>query len=420
MRDPKNIFQSFKKEMKDKNPLIRNKDFWYLQAWTSSFLPICMQNINGEVTDCTDFKPSFSDQGLCFSRNADGIDKMYKKSKYIESFQQTMMFNMTPPLVKKNKGSGFRHQYSFLVDNGYYEDLKRGLFGDKHIYTSITSDTKIWKRLKSTHTNFLLAIHSPNTIADIGGNGIRIESGYETTIRVNLMELHSEDSIKHIAVDKRQCLFPDENQNYGLFLNYSKVNCEFECKLGEAEKRCACRPWDYPRPIKVSSNDTERPICDFFSSSCFHSAMKDEKVEKRCFDTCPSNCNEVKYTISSERVPLDPTKEICVESIERDETRSSKTIHASVWDHIFGESHYIHSSSNLYKYRWYKETPTQKLVRMFQGVMLNQTQTNVNYCTEKVMADIAIVNIVVNSPTVLKLVQDVRVTFTDKLANFGK
>ena len=376
-----------------------------------------MQDINSEPRDCTDFKPSFSDQGLCFSRNAAGIDKMYTKTEYTESFQQTMMFDMKAPHVKVNKGSGFRHQYSFLVDNGHYKDLKRALMDKK---TLTLTNMQIWKRLKNTHTNFLLAIHSPYAIADIGGNGIRVESGYETTIRVNLMELYSHETIKDIDIDQRQCLFSDERPNYGLFLNYSKVNCEFECKLDEAEKLCTCRPWDYPRPQKLPSNDTERPICDFFSSSCFHSAMKYEYVEKLCFDKCPSNCNEVKYTISSERVPLNPNQEICVDPRERDKSSSSKTIHASIWDHIFGLPHYTHSTTSINKHRWYKDTPAQRLVKTFQDVMLNQTQTKANYCTGKVMNDLAIVNVIVNSPTVLKLVQDVRVTFTDKLANIGK
>ena len=50
----------------------------------------------------------------------------------------------------------------------------------------------------------------------------------------------------------------------------------------------------------------------------------------------------------------------------------------------------------------------------------NESLTKIEYCKGKVTMDIAIVNVIVNSPSLLKLVQDVRVTFSDMLANFGE
>ena len=390
-----------------------------------------MQDSSSEPTNCIDFIPSFSDQGFCFSRNRDGIDNIFKNTSYTETFKKILLYDKDTGRVRKNKGSGFQHQYSFVVDNGYYNDFKRGLREHNDDYNGYYNELdkrlqekdeyytlpETWNKLLSTHTNFVLSVHSPLDIAEIGGNGIRVQSGYETTIRINLMELYSDESIKGIDIGKRNCLFSDENEKSKLFLHYSKQNCELECKLDYAENLCGCRPWDYPRSQKQSKNDKEQPICDFFSSSCFRSAMKHENMQHICFETCPSSCNAVQYTISTERVPLDANRTICADPMHQKVTDSENDIGNAIWNHIFGLPVYPNR-----KYRWFKKTPIRQLIRMFPDIMLNRThtQTDAEYCTEKVLNDIAVVNVIVNSRNVVKMVQNLRVTFTDKLANFGK
>ena len=137
--------------------------------------------------------------------------------------------------------------------------------------------------------------------------------------------------------------------------------------------------------------------------------MKKGLAEKKCLAKCQPDCNEVKHTISVEKTPLDLEKSICANS--DDYTTSEK----SIWRHIFGEGQ-IHA-----KILWNKETSSKTLARTLQNRMFgtNDTMENIKYCIGKVSMDIAVVNVVVNSPTVQKLVQDVKTTFSDKLAIFG-
>ena len=49
----------------------------------------------------------------------------------------------------------------------------------------------------------------------------------------------------------------------------------------------------------------------------------------------------------------------------------------------------------------------------------NKTTSKFDQCKTRVRKDMAVINIVVNNPTVLKLIQANRVSFSDKVANFG-
>ena len=136
--------------------------------------------------DCTDFKPSVTNEGLCFTRNSGNFDKIFKPSQYVDEFKKIMLSGGENDSVQHNKGSGIQYQYTFIVDANRYNDLRRG---------------NIWN--KETDTNLHLGVHSPNDIADIRGSGIAIHSGYETTIRINLKELYSDPSIRSIAPNRR-------------------------------------------------------------------------------------------------------------------------------------------------------------------------------------------------------------------------
>ena len=154
---------------------IENSEFWYLQPWQSSLIPICRQDSGSEPSDCTDFTPSFSDQGMCFARNALDVERMYKPTPYIEALRSTLLSKQhNDPIrdadsIKKNKGSGFEYQYSFLIDNNNYLDIRRAKKLNPDNDLSIRSK-KYWEPYMSTHTDVNLAVHSPFDIADIGNN----------------------------------------------------------------------------------------------------------------------------------------------------------------------------------------------------------------------------------------------------------
>ena len=348
--------------------------------------------------DCTDFKPSVTNEGLCFTRNSGNFHKIFKPSQYVDEFKEIMLSGGENDSVKHNKGSGIQYQYTFIVDANRYNDLRRG---------------NIWN--KETDTNLHLGVHSPNDIADIRGSGIAIHSGYETTIRIDLKELYSDPSIRSIAPNRRQCMFDDENEEMTIFKWYSRTNCLLDCRTSLVEKECGCRPWDYPFDSTTNVNiQNQTRICDYFGNTCFNALMKTAFGEKQCLKECLPDCNSVKYTISVEKTPFSPDKKICHYSKEKDHNNRGKDLGESIRNHVFGRSQTDP--------KWLKSTPIRTVTRLVQDSLkhLNKSSTEETICTEKVMADIAVVHVIVNNPTVLRLIQTNRVSFTDKLANFGK
>ena len=106
----------------------------------------------------------------------------------MDNFKEKMLFNKTSATVRRTKGSGINHQYSFLINANRYMDLKRGIN---------------WNQ--TARPKLKLAIHSSFDIADIKEIGVHIYPGYLTTIRVNTAQLVSNEDIRGLDIKKRQC-----------------------------------------------------------------------------------------------------------------------------------------------------------------------------------------------------------------------
>ena len=379
----------------DRKTTIKTSEFPFMRVWGQSIVPICMQDSFNLPTDCADFSPSFTNEGLGFTRNGADLEKMYQTSNYIQDFKTTMLFNRSNPNLKYVKGSGINNQYVFLINTNRYKDLKRGIK---------------WNQTEKSQVK--LAIHSPLNVADVKNLGVKIYPGYLTTIRVDMVELVSNDNIRGLDIKKRQCRFNDESKNLEILSNYSNTNCLFECSMNFAETICGCRPWDYPRLRPLNSKPSR--ICDFFGSSCFNKMMKIDTTEEDCRISCDSDCEEVKYSLSVDRSPLESDDYICLNPKTRDKTE--KNVQKSIWNSIFGETIDGNPIS------WFHLTNADRFVKIVQDALINPNKTTdqIDYCKEKVSSDIAVVEIIINSPTVLRLVQSVKVSFVEKLANFGK
>ena len=165
---------------------------------------------------------------------------------------------------------------------------------------------------------------------------------------------------------------------------------------------CECIPWDYPiRYDDQTSN--EMMICDFYGNSCFNSYIESGRAEG-CKKDCVPGCNEIKYTLTTEREPIQ-WESIC--SYDPNDTE----VQLDLFD--IELSSYIRSST--YSAR-------SEIIR-FQEALIDSKDTNsfmFRYCKEKIMYDIAMVEVIMDSPTVIKYIQTYKATITDKLANFGK
>ena len=198
------------------------------EKFFTKMVPICEEalldtndesvNIPSDEFDaCSQFIPSISNHGMCLTRNGGKLDTIFKRSKYLSNFTGTFtpirwINNVTQ--IKQDKSG---HHFSFVVDGNKYKDLKRG---------------PNW--MDPSFSKFQLAIHSPNEISDIRGWSnriINIASGQITTIRINLSQQKSKESIRVITIEKRDCKFPEENEGLSSVQWYSNVNCLLDCKM---------------------------------------------------------------------------------------------------------------------------------------------------------------------------------------------
>ena len=185
--------------------------------------------------------------------------------------------------------------------------------------------------------------------------------------------------------------------------------------MAEAEKLCGCRPWDYPAPASGKINGTNggnARLCDFFGSSCFHSVIANDITGQVCRNSCVAGCSEVKYTISVERVILDETK-ICLQNIATNH-KFSRLDH-DLKMYIMNNTNFPLAGMGKYHFLRYlnkiKQTGDPWKVR---------EKFYIEYCKRRIRDDMAIVDVVITTPTVTRYVQTKRVSTSDQLAIFGK
>ena len=177
----------------------------YLNTWHESIIPLCSDHIKKAPHLCTEFRPSLTNHGICFTRNQGSLHDIYKMNPYIKGFENTFLHGRDQLAVQKNKGNGPRFKYSFMIDANRVMDLRKG---------PEWNDTEVAK--------FKLSIHSANDMSDTRNLAIDAAAGHKTVIKVNAIQLVSDESVRGIKIRKRGCRFNDENDNLALFKWYSR------------------------------------------------------------------------------------------------------------------------------------------------------------------------------------------------------
>ena len=193
-------------KFKDRNGNTKvNMTRLYLDTWKDSLIPLCADRSGRAPSLCSEFKPSLSDQGFCFTQNHAPIDDIFKSTEYIKTFKKTFHSNEAKMPIMKNKGSGMRYKKSFLINANRVMDLRNGIQWN---------DTQ--------RAIFRLALHPNFDLPNIRDASINVFAGYKTTIRLNTMQLESDESVKGLELQKRGCRFEFEHENLTLFKSYSR------------------------------------------------------------------------------------------------------------------------------------------------------------------------------------------------------
>ena len=274
------------------------------------------------------------------------------------------------------------------------------------------------------HLPYKVNVHVPTDAGNMRENGVEVPMGTITTIRVNSLELISHHSLRDLTIERRDCRFSVESEDLSNFKYYSKENCIFDCRMRVAESICGCRPWDYPTP------DGTTRICDFYGSSCFNSVLQGE-VSEDCNGECDFDCNEVKHSVQIETKPLED-EVICSYETEHDQTFEFRIQHYI--NTLFSDSKWFDHIANAVTN---KGGPPERLTLKRVDDIINQTRVPyyngtlggdldperlafIRDCKAKVKFDIAVVEVIINAPSIVRMIKTLKVTVMDKLANFGR
>ena len=166
---------------------------------------------------------------------------------------------------------------------------------------------------------------------------------------------------------------------------------------------CDCIPWDYPIPRDTNNESTRISICDFYGSSCFNSYIENG-MAPWCQKNCDPGCNEVKFTTVTEKEKIN-WQSIC--SYDPDDTKNIlNPFDIQTFEYLFNTTY-----------------PGKDGIIRLQEALTKSDDSKTflyYYCKEKLIHDIAMVEVVMDSPTVIKYIQNYKASTTDKMANFGK
>ena len=177
----------------------------YMDTWRESLIPLCANRSGNTPHLCSEFEPSLSNRGICFTKGQAPVHEIYRTTPYFKMFNATFLSERDAFPVLKNKGSGMRYKNSFLINANQVMDLKNGL---------------AWNQNK--RAIFRLGVHPNIDMPEIRDMSIKIYAGFKTTVRVNTMQLESDDSIKKFDVKTRNCKFISESDELLIFKSYSR------------------------------------------------------------------------------------------------------------------------------------------------------------------------------------------------------
>ena len=79
---------------------------------------------------------------------------------------------------------------------------------------------------------FRAGVSNGQGFLDVNLNPITLSRGYKTTISVHPTSIISEEGIRSLSIEKRNCRFEDEvPDEMNLFKKYTPSACRFQCML---------------------------------------------------------------------------------------------------------------------------------------------------------------------------------------------
>ena len=167
------------------------------------------------------FRSVPTDQGLCCSFNMRKAEEMFKESQYQKVIQkmQIQEFEQSIPLTDTNLDDFTISQDKLTPEAGRNKGLQLVL--DAHA-EKVSGGT-----IEGDFDGFYVTIGPKDQYPLTMKKSILIRPGHNNFVALEAMKVMSNENLKDVDIDKRNCLFPNEMELY-YHNNYSKANCDLE------------------------------------------------------------------------------------------------------------------------------------------------------------------------------------------------
>lgn len=225
----------------------------------------------------------------------------------------------------------------------------------------------------------------------------QIRMGYENQYFVRPVELSSHEDLRAMPIPARKCRFLDEMLDGSQYNFYTQDLCLFQCKTKMAFETCGCVPWNF-----LHWEGTENKTCDRIGSSCFEWALWTRKDKETNSCDCLPDCNSVEMTISQRQLPLAP-EELC---------NKKSHLYSYLQRTMASRFNKFVEAYNLFtKGLLIGEGP------FAEGSLIRKRNA---YCKTLIQKDIARVKVTWESGRFARYRQNVKVSMTERIANFGE
>lgn len=191
------------------------------------------------------FYRSMTNQGIGYTFNAEAFTDLYKDGNpYSSLFAEIMNpqpnhIHGIPYNVQHVQESGPKAASKIVIQlSEYISEFEHFIAGIDRDYfppeyamcISSTGALITISVFSEPERSFKLSVHSPNEVPNMRNNYVTLKAGYEYLILITPSGTESDENIRSIDVEKRECYFADEFNSTDLFKNYTESgNLIFYC-----------------------------------------------------------------------------------------------------------------------------------------------------------------------------------------------
>ena len=242
------------------------------------------------------FRTFPTDQGMCCTFNMEAAEDIFVKSEYSSMIVELNMHDQTDAFQNSTLPNWYTEADEPVSEAGINMGLTVMLDAHNDLVEALSID--------SDYEGFTVTITNPGEFPLTFQNGFKVKPGHLNMVALSAINILSDESIRGIMPDNRNCYFSDETSQLKLYNQYSQASCFLECKLVNAQSNVQqmfnlsqeCTPWNFPFYKKSV-------MCDPWQSAEISKLMQGGSPKEGC-ENCLPDCTHTTYQHSLSTIPF--------------------------------------------------------------------------------------------------------------------